>query len=76
MKCLFFIIDVHFEDLINFNHNDTLRFFGDIKNCDEKCFKLQNSDFKHFIKIFKFDYCFFEQLESEYENFQEYFYKL
>jgi hypothetical protein len=73
IKCLMFIIDVYFEDLIRFNYQNTLKFFANIKNSDEMCDKLNKNDFKAFVKNFKFNIDYYHIKGIEFENVQKYF---
>lgn len=65
-KCILFIIEIHYKELMDCNPNDTLRFFSEIKNENSLESKMKKQSFKLFVKNFIFDEALFSELENKF----------
>jgi hypothetical protein len=66
LECIFFIIDLFYDDLMKLGNNQTLRFFTQLKNSEELFIRASKNDFKEFRKTLIFDKLLFEDLEDQY----------
>lgn len=70
-KCIMYVVEVSYDELIKMSITDTLKFFTEIKNDNTLSKKMKKRSFKEFVRTFAFDEELFKDLEKRYNVIKE-----